>query len=102
MRLTRHDRRANLVREVQRLPGHGHGLLVPVQVAQRDGLADIPASTVGESRIGPGGGSPVGQRRTRSSGPAASGVRRQQHVQTPPMAQLSFASSAAAKAVPAT
>ena len=64
VRLRQPDRRADLVGELPRLPGRGQGLLVPVEVAQRDGLVDLQQQPqVGQGRIGLGHGQrPVEQR----------------------------------------
>ena len=84
MRLTQPDSRADLVREVQRLPRYGHGLLVPVQVAQRDGLVDLQQEPqVRQPRIGPGYDQrPIGQRE-RLGQPALYRRHQRQYVQRP-------------------
>ena len=64
VRLSQPECRADLVGQVPRLPGHGQGLLVPVEIAQRDGLVDLQQQPqVGQRRIELGHGQrPVEQR----------------------------------------
>ena len=84
VRLSQPDHRADLVREVQRLPGRGEGLLVPVEVAQRDGLVDLQQQPqVGQCRVALGHGQrPVEQRQRVGHLPLHRG-HDGQHVQGP-------------------
>ena len=84
VRLNPADHRAGLVGEVQRLPGRADGLLVPVQVAQGDGLVDLQQHPqVGQGRVGLGHGQrPLEQRQRVGHLPLHPGHDRQ-HVQRP-------------------
>ena len=101
VRLSQPDRRADLVGQVPGLPGRGQRLLVPVEVAQRDGLVDLQQQPqVGQRRIGlrsrPAPGRTAAARRPcrpRTAVTSASTSSAQ------PMAQLSPASVAAASAL---
>jgi len=49
------ERRADLAGEVPGLSGHGQRLLIPVEVAQRDGLVELQQQPqVGQRRVGLG------------------------------------------------
>ena len=84
VRLSQPDRRADLVREVPGLPGRGQGLLVPVEVAQRDGLVDLQQQPqVGQRRIGLGHGQRPVEQRQRVGHVSLHRGHERQHVQRP-------------------
>ena len=64
MRLRQPEGGADLVRELPRLSRYGQRLLIPVEIAQRNGLVDLQQQPqVGQGRIGLGHRqSPVEQR----------------------------------------
>ena len=84
VRLSQPERRADLVRELPGLPGRGQRLLVPVEIAQRDGLVQLQQQPqVGQRGIGLGHGQrPVEQRQRLGHVPARRGHQRH-HEQRP-------------------
>ena len=94
VRLRQPDHRAGLVGEVPGLPGRGEGLVVPVEVAQRDGLVDLQQQPqVGQRRVGLGHGQrPVEQRQRVGHLRPALAVTRVSTCSAQPIAQLSPAS----------
>ena len=84
VRLRQPDRGAGLIRQMPGLPGHGQRLLVPVELAQHDGLVDLQQQPqIGRRRIGLGHGQRLVEQRQRVGHLPLHGGHDRQHMQRP-------------------